>query len=159
MNTAIALDLSQPCPCGSQMQLIDCCHKLLSGQGVANRPEQLMRSRYTAFYFADAAYLYKTSSENLKQQLTVDALKESAVQCQFIKLEILNFADDWVEFSAHLIADDEYQTLHEKSTFVLEQGEWKYDSGQLFPTSSHKLKRNDSCPCGSGKKYKKCHLR
>ena len=27
------------------------------------------------------------------------------------------------------------------------------------PAASHKIRPNDPCPCGSGKKYKKCHGR
>jgi hypothetical protein len=30
-------------------------------------------------------------------------------------------------------------------------------SGSAAPTNAHKVGRNDPCPCGSGKKYKKCH--
>ena len=39
-------------------------------------------------------------------------------------------------------------------------GEWKYVAGNVIPTTvtrvGEKVGRNDSCPCGSGKKYKKC---
>jgi preprotein translocase subunit SecA len=29
--------------------------------------------------------------------------------------------------------------------------------GQAQPAASDKIGRNDPCPCGSGKKYKRCH--
>jgi preprotein translocase subunit SecA len=29
--------------------------------------------------------------------------------------------------------------------------------GQLLPAGWEKTGRNDPCPCGSGKKFKKCH--
>jgi hypothetical protein len=32
------------------------------------------------------------------------------------------------------------------------------NTGQHFSNFQRKLGRNDSCPCGSGKKYKKCCL-
>jgi preprotein translocase subunit SecA len=31
------------------------------------------------------------------------------------------------------------------------------DEVQTFKRESPKVGRNDPCPCGSGKKYKKCH--
>jgi SEC-C motif-containing protein len=39
-------------------------------------------------------------------------------------------------------------------------GDWKYVAGNVIPTTvtrvGDKIGRNDPCPCGSGKKYKKC---
>jgi preprotein translocase subunit SecA len=32
----------------------------------------------------------------------------------------------------------------------------RYDEAEKKPLQSNKIGRNDSCPCGSGKKYKKC---
>jgi uncharacterized protein YecA (UPF0149 family) len=29
---------------------------------------------------------------------------------------------------------------------------------QVVRTEAEKVGRNDPCPCGSGKKYKKCHM-
>jgi len=29
--------------------------------------------------------------------------------------------------------------------------------GKVRDDEGHKVGRNDACPCGSGKKYKKCH--
>jgi hypothetical protein len=31
------------------------------------------------------------------------------------------------------------------------------DENKIVPAVSNKVGRNDRCPCGSGKKYKKCH--
>jgi len=150
---------SSPCPCGSSLFYEECCGRILESGATALGAEQLMRSRYTAFYLGHSQYLFDTSSASLQSQLTVEALQVSCDQCQFIKLDVLNYGENWVEFIAHLIADDEYQQLHEKSQFVREGGEWKYDTGELFPTPRKRLKRNDDCPCTSGKKYKKCHMR
>jgi SEC-C motif-containing protein len=39
-------------------------------------------------------------------------------------------------------------------------GEWRYDESEVNPKPPpvrvEKIGRNDPCPCGSGKKYKKC---
>lgn len=48
---------------------------------------------------------------------------------------------------------------HEKSTFLKSKGQWFYLNGKINPPETNlmkKVSRNDPCPCGSGKKYKKC---
>ncbi|QSA19995.1 SEC-C domain-containing protein, partial [Vibrio furnissii] len=47
--------------------------------------------------------------------------------------------------------------LEERSRFLRENGLWYYIDGE-FPQQSVSLKvgRNEPCPCGSGKKSKKC---
>ena len=46
--------------------------------------------------------------------------------------------------------------LRKKRSKPYDQGRWSILS-QILP-SFEKLGRNDPCPCGSGKKYKKCCL-
>ena len=43
--------------------------------------------------------------------------------------------------------------------FARQEGEWYYVDGIMGvrPRTAPKIGRNDPCPCGSGKKYKKCH--
>ena len=46
-------------------------------------------------------------------------------------------------------------------TFVKEKDGWKFEDGELVGETpivreAPKVGRNDPCPCGSGKKYKKC---
>lgn len=55
------------------------------------------------------------------------------------------------------------QCHHERAKFVKDHGEWKFQDGMIIGEGSNKLPiplvgRNDECPCGSGKKYKKCCL-
>ena len=37
-------------------------------------------------------------------------------------------------------------------------GKWKYVFPATVTRDDPKVSRNAPCPCGSGKKYKKCHL-
>ena len=50
--------------------------------------------------------------------------------------------------------------LHEVSRFVREHSRWQYLDGRIIPADRPaarvKTGRNDPCPCGSGRKYKKC---
>ena len=66
-----------------------------------------------------------------------------------------------VEFRALYTANGEFCNHHEVSKFVRQGKEWKFADGELVgetPTvrEEPKIGRNDPCPCGSGKKYKKC---
>ena len=50
---------------------------------------------------------------------------------------------------------------HERGRFQKEQGRWYFVEGEMVTpkTEVHtapKVGRNEPCPCGSGKKYKKC---
>lgn len=61
-----------------------------------------------------------------------------------------------VNFRATWQAGDQWGVLEEVSRFVRDNGRWLYHSGDV---SQHNLRlgRNDPCPCGSGRKLKKCH--
>lgn len=148
---------TQRCPCCSGKNYSTCCQILHNG-GSAQNPEQLMRSRYSAFALGISDYLLHTSSTELRANLTQEELAQTCQAYRFISLEILSANDDKVEFVANLLHGDELHPLHETSHFVHQNKLWKYDSGVLYDTQVVKLKRNDKCPCGSGKKYKQCHI-
>jgi SEC-C motif-containing protein len=68
-----------------------------------------------------------------------------------------------VEFVATFSDErDRTQNHHERSEFVRRDGDWYFHDGQVLvqaPLRSDKVGRNEPCPCGSGKKFKKCHGR
>lgn len=50
---------------------------------------------------------------------------------------------------------------HERSQFLRHDGQWYFVDGEMVAPEtevhqSPKVGRNDPCPCGSGKKFKKC---
>jgi len=66
-----------------------------------------------------------------------------------------------VEFIASYSLNGHEGKLHERSQFARENGQWRYLDGKLkkgLPASVNKVGRNELCPCGSGKKYKRCCL-
>ena len=116
-----------------------------------------MRSRYSAYVLRDRDYLEKTwHSKHRPQDLTLD----DAIG--WIGLQIIDFqqhADQaTVEFEARLLVAGKVDAMHENSRFVKLQGCWLYTSGDmLLPTfQSWSPGRNETCPCGSGKKFKRC---
>jgi SEC-C motif-containing protein len=110
-------------------------------------PEDLMRSRYDAFVRQDGEYLASTTTQN------IDVDMSGYENIEWLKLDVLEAKDDEVEFKAYYRENDTIHVLHERSKFVKKDGEWLYDRGELFNT---KIERNEACPCGSGRKYKKC---
>ena len=67
------------------------------------------------------------------------------------------------EFVARYRTKGELQEHHEIATFVKEEGRWYFldattPAAETFVREAPKVGRNDPCPCGSGKKFKKCCL-
>ena len=60
-----------------------------------------------------------------------------------------------VHFRATCRDDGGFAVLEERSRFVREHNHWLYLDGEHTVTAL-KPGRNDPCPCGSGRKFKKC---
>lgn len=152
---------SNACLCGSQQNYKNCCEPLLSGDKQADTPEQLMRSRFTAYAQKNAKYIYQTYASEKQAENPVKEIKEFATSCRFISLSVIDTNNDGdrgvVEFKANYFYQNLYCELHERSQFIKEQDQWRYLDGIIFPVADIKVGRNDDCPCGSNKKYKKCH--
>lgn len=148
--------MSTLCPCQSGKQYQYCCYPIHQGTAAVT-PEQLMRSRYSAFSLGLAAYLeFSLASEfrtpNLKQELETNF----APHMIWVGLKIHSAIEQKVHFSAYFIADSQLCELEEISDFEKQQGHWKYTSGELINHDPQTLSRNQPCPCGSGKKFKQC---
>ncbi len=113
-----------------------------------------MRSRYSAFVLGEVEYLIFSSIHS--SEADKEELLDFSNGVEWIGLEIIDTYDDTVEFKAYYNVGNTTQLLHEKSRFIQVEGIWKYDSGELLGS---KIERNIPCPCGSGKKFKKCCLR
>ncbi len=152
---------SQLCPCGSQQPYANCCQPYHQGLTLPDTCEQLMRSRYAAYAMVLGDYLVRTHEASFLGDLTQAQIEQSANDTNWVGLEILgtdqNQDKGWVEFRAWFQESDDSPALaclHEVSDFVRKDGAWLYTTGQMKP--SRAPGRNDPCPCGSGKKYKKC---
>ena len=116
----------QACPCGSGAQYAPCCGRLHRG-AAAETPEQLMRSRYSAFVREDVPYLRRTWHPSTRpERLELDPLRAWA------GLEVVRTEQDGdsgvVEFRAHYRVGGGPRTgeQHEVSRFVRERGRWLY---------------------------------
>jgi SEC-C motif-containing protein len=123
-----------------------------------------MRSRYTAYMRGDAGYLERTSAGEALLRFDRTGVENSFRSTEWLgldvgKVEAGQAADNLgrVTFTARFREGGQVHTLSERSEFRRIDGTWRYCSGQVdlrAPKTS--VGRNDPCPCGSGKKYKKC---
>ena len=141
------------CICGSSKNYDECCGPIISGEVNASSAEQLMRSRYSAYVRGDGRYLVLSTVKMNQHEEDAELIEEFSSSNEWLKLEVLHVEKDVIEFKAYYKEGDSVKVLHERSNFVLEDGVWYYKDGILF---NSKVERNESYPCGSGKKFKKC---
>jgi SEC-C motif-containing protein len=116
---------TRACPCGSPAY-DDCCGPLHRGEAQAATPEQLMRSRFSAFALGDADHLWRTWHPRTRpEQVTLDR------STRWTRLEVLEATDDVVEFRAHHEGSTGSGVLHERSRFAHRAGRWFYLDGEL----------------------------
>lgn len=151
--------MSELCPCGSTKDFDQCCAPLFAGQPAAS-PEALMRSRYTAFTKGNMDYLASTLAPEALEGFSIEDSRTWSEQAQWQGLDVRKAEGDSVEFVAHFKMSGKPHYHHELATFRQVDGQWKYVDGVLDPKPPQRqtkaVGRNDPCPCGSGKKYKKC---
>jgi SEC-C motif domain protein len=155
------------CPCGSNKLFGECCEPFLTGASKAPTAEALMRARYTAYAMANIDFVEQTIHPKFKDDFNRESAQKWAEESQWHGLEILNIvngkeedAEGTVEFIATYSQKDEEIKHHEIAAFKKEEDAWFFVDGRLINRpvrrDQPKIGRNDLCPCGSGKKYKKC---
>jgi len=155
-----------PCPCGSARGLDDCCGPIIAGTP-APTAEALMRSRYSAYTLGKFDYLADTLAPELRGDFDVDEAAASFENTRWEGLEVravtAGAAGDrtgTVEFMARFRLGNERRMHHEMASFRREGEAWVFDGGEMNPKGPPrqvvKVGRNEPCPCGSGKKFKKC---
>lgn len=153
-----------PCPCGSTLDLSACCGRYHAGEP-APTAEALMRSRYAAYALGRLDYIAATCAGPAAAGFDVKEAEQSQLGTRWLGLEIVRSrkgreADDdgTVSFIARYSHNGTAGALEETSTFRRIDGRWFYWD-RLRETAAPRqasVGRNDPCPCGSGKKYKKC---
>lgn len=152
----------QTCYCNSGVAYMACCGPYLAGAALPSTPEQLMRSRYTAFCRQDVDYLIATLHPTQHQPDDRKLLTETGGETEWLTLRVLAVGPvrgnaGTVEFVVYYRHQGTVAQMRERSNFVWEAGRWYYVDGLRLPALP--MGRNDPCWCGSGKKLKKCHGR
>jgi len=179
----------QTCFCGTNLAFEACCQPLINQNKRAQTPEQLMRSRFSAYVTGEYQYIFATYAKQSQSQLTEEDIQHSGEDSHWLALVIYtsdivaNVKEQFVEFSAFYIADDNLYEMREKSRFVLEEinsrldgqpndsnAQWRYVDGDIIKHCLlEKVTRKQICPCNNyptawpssitkqiGKKYKQC---
>lgn len=125
-----------------------------------------MRARYHAYETCDMEFIKESHDPDNTEGIDWAECEKWARESQWLGLEIISTTkggeddkDGIVEFKATYIENGKTIVHHERSYFVKKNGVWFYQ--KWLPITStrineNKVGRNDPCPCGSGKKYKKC---
>ena len=156
----------QHCVCGSDKPSAACCDRFLSGSAVPETAEQLMRSRYVAFCNHHWTYLAQTCHPDHPQaQLDPNGAGVNK-ELRWVSLQILatergatHDTEGYVDFIARYHIAGVAHAMREKSHFMKYLDRWCYVGGKslaLPKNNASKISRNDLCPCGSGKKFKRC---
>jgi SEC-C motif-containing protein len=139
------------CPCGLPADYAACCGRYLDGGARPDTPEQLMRSRYTAYVRGDVEYLWATHHPDKRGDRA--RLEEGVRGSTFVRLVVQESGPTHVAFEAYFREGRGFGVLTERSRFVRLDERWVYLDGVV---SVGDVGRNASCPCGSGQKYKRC---
>ena len=145
------------------MDYSDCCAPFDNSLALPPTAQALMRSRFSAYCLQNAEYLLATWDEASRPK----QLDFAGDRQQWLKLEIIacqqggaNDHEGTVEFNAYFIEADRQFVLHEASRFSKKQDRWFYCDGivDIAPVAGKpaKIGANSPCPCGSGKKFKRC---
>jgi SEC-C motif-containing protein len=155
------------CPCGSGKLYDSCCGLYHSGEELPRTAEELMRARYSAFAVGNMDFISSTHDPRTMESYDEEQTRDWARESEWLGLEICHTqygleSDDTgiVEFIAKYRQQGQEHRHHEEGRFRKQSGKWYFSDGQMvlrpIVRSSQKIGRNDPCPCGSGKKYKKC---
>lgn len=144
------------CPCHSNKNFSVCCEPLITGAKQAEKPEELMRSRYCAYTMANIDYIKKTMCKKAAENYDSVSASNWASSVTWQGLVVIDApapsnSFGTVTFFAGFLDKGVKQFIYEKSQFEKINGQWFYVDGTLL-----KANRNDNCPCGSGKKFKRC---
>ena len=156
------------CPCGSKLDTAACCGPIVTGEKSAPTAEALMRARYSAHALGAFDFLETSVHSAHREAVDGEKMREWSETVTWQGLEVLasqggGEGDERgaVSFIAHYAVNGVDQELREDATFCREDGEWRYEDGMVhghtpYRRDAPKVGRNDPCPCGSGKKHKKC---
>ncbi len=179
----VIMTLNKKCFCGSNEKFSTCCQVFISHktdqetkpdtkqQAFPQTPEQLMRSRFSAYVIGNSQYIYDTYAKSSRASQSVKDISDWSKACVWIALQVHSysnkvssnnknsniirseFSEQFVEFSAFYITDNTLCELRENSRFILESEEdqylqWRYIDGDIIEHCElAKVKRKELCPC------------
>lgn len=128
--------MTDSCPCSSGKKYLDCCGIFIEGKKLPETPEQLMRSRYSAYTRANIDYIEQTMQGPAAKNFNKKEAYQWAKTVKWDGLQVIQAHSQndtgQVEFIAHYSFDNKQYQLHEISEFVRKNGRWFYVDGELI---------------------------
>ena len=125
------------CPCKSRISYAECCMPFHYGRAKPETAEQLMRSRFSAYFFRLTDYLVATTHPDTREPGLKAELEKTIHQVHWRFLTIISSSKGTkndkvgkVEFEADYFYEGELHKLHEHSRFRRYKGVWKYLDGK-----------------------------
>lgn len=124
------------CPCNSGKKYKNCCQLVHDNPKSAEKPEQLMRARYSAYVLGLVYFLVDTFHPDCHAN---EDREEIAASCQlnWIKLAIkqatlISESQGYVHFKAFYLEHGQSYCLEERSRFLRIDGQWFYVDGEFL---------------------------
>lgn len=161
-------DTQNTCPCGSGKNLEQCCLPIITRKKNALTAEELLRARYSSFVLGNVDFILDTHHSKTRNDVKKEEIEDWSKNSKWLGLEIKQVEggaagdkEGKLIFCAHYETKGKKEDHWEQSVFEKENDQWKFLDGQRLQVGpirreGPKLGRNDPCPCGSGKKFKKC---
>jgi SEC-C motif-containing protein len=164
--------MTTTCPCGSAVEFKACCQPILDGKKPASTAEELLRARYTAFTRANVDFVISTHHSSTVHEVKREEISDWATNSTWLGMEVVQKEAGgpndskgtivfWAKYQDKKKPAAKVEEHWEQAVFEKENGAWKFldakgiQRGPIRRTEP-KIGRNDPCPCGSGKKHKKC---
>ncbi|TCI97780.1 YchJ family protein [Aeromicrobium sp. IC_218] len=126
------MDPDDLCPCGSGRSYASCCGPVHARTRLAATPEELMRSRYSAFALGLEDHLLATWHPRTRP---ADVAPDPALRWTGLVVQAAAGAPDdttgTVEFTASYVSPDGPGAMHEVSRFERRGGRWFYLDGEV----------------------------
>lgn len=128
-------------------------------------PRELLEKRYSAFVSQNVDFILESHHQETKEQVSRKSIEEWSQNSKWHGFKVFDEKVEgdraYIDFSVSYEMGAEKVDQREVAEFRNEGGRWYYyDSEfpkpQTLKREGDKTGRNDPCPCGSGKKFKKC---
>jgi SEC-C motif-containing protein len=119
------------CPCTPTKLYTECCKKAHLNVNSVATAEILMRSRYSAFVFANIEYLQKSHHSSTRpSKREKNEILQWTKSVVWLRLEVINSTKNTVEFKAYFIENGKLDFIHEISFFCKENEHWVYKKAE-----------------------------
>lgn len=164
----MSTETSTFCSCGSNLDFSDCCGPVLEGKRRAMTAEELLRARYSAFARGEIEFILSTHHSRTRPEVKREEIEDWSRNSEWLGLRIAQIEGGRAEdrqgtiiFHAQYIENGKKQDHWEQSLFEKEGDDWRFLDAKgiqmgTYRRAEPKVGRNDPCPCGSGRKRKRC---